>query len=194
MKNPAVDLILSNLKKWKEELSYLREVALTSGLEETVKWGMPTYTLNGNNVFILSDFKEYFTINYFKGILLKDATNILTTHGDNQQSSRVIKMNSLAQVKELTPVIKAFMNEAIENERLGVKPEKRNIETSFELPDELVNVFKENRELEAAFNKLTPGRRRAYCIFFAGAKQSQTRYDRITKCIDLIMDGKGLND
>ncbi len=194
MRNNEVDHVLSHLKKWREELFYLRELALTTGLEETIKWGMPTYTLNGANVFILSDFKEYFTINFFKGIVLKDPQQILTTHGDNQQSSRVIKMTSLAQVKDLTLIILDFMKEAIANEQQGIKIEKRNIEASIVLPDELLTVFKENRELEAAFNRLTPGRKRAYAIYFAGAKQSQTRFDRIHKCVDLIMDGKGLND
>lgn len=147
MRNPEVYHVLNQLKKWQEELSYLRDLTLTTGLEETIKWGMPTYTLNGTNVFILSDFKEYFTINFFKGIVLKDPLKILTTHGDNQQSSRVIKMTSLAQVKELTPVILDFMKESIANEQQGVKIEKRNIEASIVYPDELLTVFQENREL-----------------------------------------------
>lgn len=194
MKNPAVDALITQLKRWNNEISYLRDLALTTGLEETIKWGLPTYMLNGNNVFILADFKEYFTINYFKGILLQDPHQVLTTHGNDQQSSRVIKMSSLEQVKSLESIILSYMKEAIENERKGTKVEKKNPEENIKLPEELLEVFKDNRELETAFNRLTPGRRRAYCIYFAGAKQSQTRYDRITKCIDQIMDGKGLND
>ncbi len=194
MKNPEVDALLATYPKWKEEILYLRKLALETGLEETVKWNCPTYMLDGTNVFIFGTFKDFFTINFFNGVLMNDSSNILTTHGDNQATSRVIKMTSVEQIKSLESIIKDYMKIAIDNEKAGLKPEKRNIEASIVYPQELLDVFIKRPEFKEAFEKLTPGRRRGYCIFFEAAKQSQTRLTRIEKYYDKIMDGKGMLD
>ncbi|MBN3491081.1 YdeI/OmpD-associated family protein [Acholeplasma equirhinis] len=195
MKTEAVTNHISQYKEWKEEITFLREIATSLEVDEAIKWGQPVYMVKSKNVFILSIFKNYFTVNFFNGILLKDEKKILTSHGDFQQSSRIIRMQSLEEAKRLEQIIKAYMIEAIENELKGLKPAKEQIEKAMpEYPSELIDVFQELPRFKEAFEKLTPGRKKAYLLYYNDAKQRETRIKRIYKYVDQILDGKGMTE
>src|SRR5690606_20877932 len=195
MKTEAVTNHISQYKEWKEEITFLREIATSLEVDEAIKWGQPVYMVKSKNVFILSIFKNYFTVNFFNGILLKDEKKILTSHGDFQQSSRIIRMQSLEEVKRLAETIKEYMIEAIENELKGLKPAKEQIEKAMpEYPSELIDVFQELPRFKEAFEKLTPGRKKAYLLYYNDAKQRETRIKRIYKYVDQILDGKGMTE
>ncbi len=180
------------VNKWPEELAKLRKIVLDCGLTEELKWGVPCYTFQQSNVLILSAFKEYCSLSFFKGALLKDAHRILEKPGENTQAGRLVKFTNVKQIVELELVLKEYIYEAIEAEKAGLKV---NTKTNPEqIPEELQNKFDEIPALKTAFDALTPGRKRAYILHFSAPKQSKTRVSRIEKCMEKILDGKGLND
>lgn len=191
--NPDVDAFLGNVKKWEAELRLLREVALGCGLTEALKWRLPCYTCEGSNVVILQPFKEYVAIGFFKGALLKDPEGILTKPGEHTQSGRLIRFTSVDDIKRLEPVIIAYIREAIGIEKAGLKVARKKHE-AYEIPQELRQALDQQAALKKAFYALTPGRQRAYILFFSAARQSPTRVSRIEKCKERILSGKGLTD
>jgi uncharacterized protein YdeI (YjbR/CyaY-like superfamily) len=191
--NPKVDGYLRKSKQWQEELRALRTIFLDSELTEEVKWRHPCYTFQERNIVIIGRFKECCMLNFVKGALLKDARGILVKPGENTQASRVIRFTNVQQIIELEPVLKAYINDAIEVEKAGLKVKFKKI-TEFKIPAELQNKFNEIPALKTAFTALTPGRQRAYLLYFSAAKQSKTREARVEKCMQQILKGKGLDD
>lgn len=179
--------------KWPLELDLLRAVLLESGLTEEIKWGFPTYTLKNKNLIMLATFKEFCSLLFFNGHLMKDDKAILKKPGENSQTGRRLEFRSPDEVKKHLKTIKAYIQECIEIEKSVVKPTVK-LRASFELPEELMEKFKSDTVLENAFFALTPGRQRGYSLFFSGAKQSQTRISRIEKYESQIKLGKGIND
>lgn len=177
---------------WRKELVELRRIILESGLTEELKWSQPCYTWEGSNVLIMAAFKDFASVSFFKGALLKDPDGVLISPGPSSQAVRQFKFTSVEQIEEMEAVIKAYLQEAIEVEKAGLKVEfKQNPEP---VPDELQQIFDEDPAFEAAFLALTPGRQRGYILHFSGAKQSATRVSRIEKSMPKIFEGKGMQD
>jgi uncharacterized protein YdeI (YjbR/CyaY-like superfamily) len=191
--NPKVDDFLEKSTKWQEELEKLREIVLECGLSEELKWGVPCYYFQSNNIVLLHGFKEYCAINFFKGVLLSDSEGILIQQTENVQEARQIRFSSLQQIIEMKSMVKAYIFEAIEIEKIGLKVTLKKTE-DFELVAEFQRVLDKNLTLNTAFYALTPGRQRAYLLHFSAPKQSSTRESRIEKCMPQILKGKGLND
>ncbi len=192
--NPkVVDRFLDRAKKWKEEMKLLRKICLDCGLTEDFKWMHPCYTLNGKNVVLIHEFKEYCALLFHKGALLKDMENILVQQTENVQAARQIRFTNLEEIIALESTIKAYIFEAIEVEKAGLEVKMKKV-SEFDMPEELQQKFKEDPALKTAFKALTPGRQRGYLLYFSQAKQSKTRVSRIEKYIPKIFDGKGVND
>ncbi len=190
--NPAVNVFLSKAKQWQPEFRKLREIILDCGLTEELKWGKPCYTFQDSNIVIVQGFKEFCALLFAKGALLKDRRSILEKPGENTQAARRVPFTSVREIVALEAVLKAYIHEAVEAEKAGVKVEfKKNPEP---VPEELQNKLDENAALKTAFQALTPGRQRAYILYFSAPKQSETRTSRIEKCTRQILNGKGLND
>jgi uncharacterized protein YdeI (YjbR/CyaY-like superfamily) len=190
--NKKVDAFISKLKTWKAEMEALRAILHEFPLTEELKWGKPCYAFENSNIIIIQGFKEYCGLLFFKGALLKDAKSLLVKPGENTQGGRLIKFKTVQEITKLKASIKSYIKEAIEVEKLGLKLEP--MEKELVLPDELLAIFKKNAPFKKAFNSLTPGRQRAYNMFFTAAKQSATRETRIEKYKKQILDGKGIND
>lgn len=178
---------------WKNELAVLREIALSSGLDEQVKWGVPTYTYQNKNIAILHAFKETCGLSFFKGSLLDGKSDLLVQPTENSQGSRQTRFTSVAQIQEHEAELKMLLFEAIELEKTGAKISFKKTE-EYDIPEELEQIFKAEPAFKEAFEKLTPGRRNGYLLHFAQAKQSKTRTERILKYMPLIFDGKGMHD
>ena len=191
--NPKVDAFVANAKKWREELTRLRAILLDSELTEEFKWYQPCYTFQGKNVIVLGEMKESCAFAFFKGALLKDVHGVLTAPGKNSQSTRWIKFTSVREIAEMKSVLKAYIREAIEVERAGLKVKLRKT-SDLKFPDELQTMLDEFPDFKTAFAALTPGRQRAYIFHISAAKQSKTRESRILKCMPQILKGKGLLD
>ncbi len=178
---------------WTQELLYLRRLSLESGLTETIKWGMPVYMHKDKNVFIIAAFKEYCSINFFKGALLNDPEKRLHRMSENTQDSRILKFTSIEEVQSLEDWIRVFIQDAIQIEDQGIKLPKSE-KKELLLPEELQNFLNQNAPVSNAFKSLTPGRQRSWVIFINGAKQSSTRESRVLKAAPKILEGKGMHD
>ncbi len=191
--NPRVDEYLSNARQWREELEQLRRILLGCRLTEELKWGSPCYTFQGSNVAIIGELKECCVLSFFKGALLQDSEGILDKPGENTQSGRVIRFTDARQIAETEPILNAYIHEAIEVEKAGLKVKFKATE-EFAIPEEFQNRLDEVPALKAAFEALTPGRQRGYLLYFSAPKQSRTRESRIDNYMRQILDGKGLHD
>ena len=191
--NQDIEQFFEQVKFGKDILLLLRKTLLNTSLTEEYKWKQPCYTLKGKNVIILAGLKDHVIISFFKGALLNNENEILQKAGENSQAARVIRLYTFEEAKSHLTFIKASIKAAIENEEKGVKVEKDE-SAEIEIPIELKEVFKKDADYKKGFFKLTPGRQRAYLIFFTGAKQSETRYSRIEKFRKRILDGYGFND
>jgi uncharacterized protein YdeI (YjbR/CyaY-like superfamily) len=191
--NPAVDEYIHNNEKWQEELKKLRAIILDCQLTEELKWGVPCYSLQKGNVVLIHVFKEYCAILFIKGALLKDPDGILIQQTKDVQAARQVRFTNVQEVVELEPILKAYITEAIEVEKAGLKVEYKKT-TEYSISAEFQTKLDEQPALKAAFESLTPGRQRAYLLYFSAPKQSTTREQRVEKSIPQILNGKGLND
>lgn len=191
--NPGVDDYIRKNKEWREEFEKLRTFLLDCGLNEEIKWNHPCYTHEGRNIVVMQEFKDYCALMFLKGALLKDPNGILVAMTENTQAARQMRFTNVQQVLELQPLVKAYVQEAIEVEQAGLKVEFKDT-AEFNFPDELVQKLQENPEFAEAWEALTPGRQRGYLLHFSGAKQSRTRVSRIEKSMEKIFAGKGFNE
>ena len=191
--NPKVDVFLSIAPKWQEEMERLRTIVLDCQLTEELKWGQPCYTFQESNIVLIHAFKEYCALLFFKGALLNDAHGILIQQTENVQAGRQIRFTNVREIVEMEPILKAYVYEAIEVEKAGLKVNlKKHTELIF--PEEFQNKLDESPALKTAFEALTPGRQRAYNLYFSAPQLSKTRKSRVEKCMQQILNGKGLND
>lgn len=191
--NSKVDWFFNKATKWQEEYERLRVIALDCGLTEELKWGCPCYTLNGQNIVLIHGFKEYCACLFFKGALLNDSHGVLIQQTKDVQSARQVRFKNVVEIEELAPVLKAYIFEAIEVEKAGLKVELKTT-ADFDIPAEFQSKLDRIPALKTAFEALTPGRQRGYLFYFNQAKQSKTRDARVEKCIPKILDGKGMED
>ena len=191
--NPKVDFYFDKAKHWQEEFEKLRMIILDCGLTEELKWGCPCYTFEKRNIVLIHGFKEYCALLFFKGALLKDARDILVQQTKNVQAARQIRFTSVREIVKMKPTLKAYIYEAVEVEKAGLKVKLKKT-TEFIIPEEFQNKLDKNPALKTAFEALTPGRQRAYILYFSQPKQSKTREARVQKFIPQILNGKGLND
>lgn len=191
--NPKVDFYFNKAKKWQEELERLRTIVLDCGLTEELKWGVPCYTFHNSNIVLIHVFKEYCAVLFFKGALLKDTHGILIQQTENVQAARQIRFTNTMEIVEMEPILKAYIYEAVEVEKAGLKVELKK-HTEYSIPVEFKNRLDNLPDLKTAFHALTPGRQRAYLLYFSAPKQSKTREARVEKSMLQILNGKGLND
>jgi len=191
--NPKVDFFFYKTTKWQEEYKQLRTIILDCGLTEELKWGVPCYTYQKKNIILIHGFKEYCAVLFMKGALLHDAKGILIQQTENVQSARQIRFTNVKEIVKLAPTLKAYVHEAIELEKAGVKVELKKT-SEYAIPEEFQNKLDKNADLKKAFKALTPGRQRAYIFHFSQPKLSKTREARVEKYIPQILDGKGIDD
>jgi uncharacterized protein YdeI (YjbR/CyaY-like superfamily) len=191
--NPKVDFYFDKAKKWQEEIEQLREIVLDCGLNEELKWGCPCYTFEKSNIVLIHVFKEYCALLFFKGALLNDTNGILIQQTANVQAARQIRFTNVKEIVKLKKILKVYIYEAIEVEKAGLKVPLKKA-TEFSMAEEFKNKLDKKPALKKAFYALTPGRQRAYLLYFSAPKQSKTRESRVEKSIPQILDGKGLTD
>ena len=191
--NPKVEFYFRKGEKWDKELEKLRMILLDCELTEELKWGVPCYTFQKSNIVLIHVFKEYCAILFFKGALLNDANGILIQQTKNVQAARQIRFTNVREIGKMETILKAYIHKAIEVEKAGLKVDFKKT-TEFIIPEEFQNKLDKNPALKTAFDALTPGRQRGYILYFSQPKQSKTRESRVEKCMQQILNGKGLND
>ncbi len=191
--NPKVDFFFNKADKWQEEFRKLRTIILDCKLTEELKWGVPCYTYENNNIVLIHGFKDYCAVLFMKGSLFKDQASILIQQTENVQSARQIRFTSTDQIDEMEHILKAYVQEAIGVEKSGLKVEFKK-PSEFKMVEEFKKKLDDIPALKTAFEALTPGRQRAYLLYFSAPKQSKTRESRVESSIPQILNGKGLND
>jgi uncharacterized protein YdeI (YjbR/CyaY-like superfamily) len=191
--NPTVDFFFTKAQKWQEEFGKLRTIILGCGLTEELKWGVPCYTFEKSNIVLIHGFKEYCAILFFKGALLNDPKGILIIQTENVQAARQVRFTSVREIVKMASTLKAYIYEAIEVEKAGLKVNFKKT-TEFSMPEEFQNKLDKTPALKTAFEALTPGRQRAYLLYFSAPKQAKTRESRVEKSMRQILKGKVLND
>jgi uncharacterized protein YdeI (YjbR/CyaY-like superfamily) len=180
-------------KKWQKEMARLRKIALDCYLTEELKWGKPCFTFLKKNVAIVIPLKESCAFSFFKGALLKDSKHILERIGEHTQAARWIKFTSLGGITALQSALRDYLYEAIALEEAGKKVALKK-SSEYAIPDELQTRLDHNTALKAAFEALSPGRRKSYIFHISSAKQAKTRAGRTEKCIPMILGGRGFNE
>ena len=191
--NFKVDFYFTKATKWQEEIKKLRKIVLDCGLNEELKWGCPCYTFRESNIVLIHTFKEYCALLFMKGALLNDANNILIQQTENVQAARQVRFTTLQEIVEMEAILKAYIYEAIEVEKAGLKVDLKKT-TEFTIAEEFQKKLDQLPALKTAFDALTPGRQRAYMLHFSAPKQSKTRESRVEKSMQMILNGKGLDD
>jgi uncharacterized protein YdeI (YjbR/CyaY-like superfamily) len=191
--NPKVDWYFEKNTKWQKEIEKMRVIALDCGLTEELKWGCPCYQYDKANIVLIHVFKEYCAFLFFKGALLNDPQGILVQQTENVQSARQVRFTNLKEIQKLERTVKAYIYEAIEVERAGLKVKLKKTK-EFKMPEEFKNKLDKSAALKKAFESLTPGRQRGYLLYFSSAKQAKTREERVKKYTKQILEGRGLED
>jgi uncharacterized protein YdeI (YjbR/CyaY-like superfamily) len=191
--NPKVDWFFDKPTKWQQEYETLRMLILGCGLTEELKWGCPCYTSEKKNIILIHGFKEYCAVLFFKGALLKDEHGILIQQTPNVQVPRQVRFKTVREIMKLEKVLKAYIKEAIEVEKAGLKVTLKKA-SEYEIPEEFQNRLDENAALKKAFYALTPGRQRGYLFYFSQPKLTKTREARVEKYVPQILMGKGVED
>ena len=191
MKDPNVDEFIQSADKWQAEMAYLRFLLLDCLMVETYKWRTPVYMVGKKNIIAIGSLKGHCALSFFNGALLEDEDNLLIKPGEHTQLGRWMKFSSVEEILAKEDIIKAYILEAIEVEKLGLKMDKH---AEIPYPEELVTIFAAKPALKTAFEKLTPGRQRVYLMHFSDGKQSATRTARIEKNEKYILRGIGITD
>lgn len=177
-------------KKWQKETDSLRKIALDCDLTEEMKWGKPCFTYQKKNVAIIIPLKDSCALSFFKGALLKDPKHILQKIGE-AQAGRWIKFSSPKEISALQPVLRDYIYEAIQVEASGKKVPLKKV-SEYVVPEELRARLNAAPELKAAFEAVTPGRRKSYIFHVSRAKQAKTRAARAERCVPMILSGPGI--
>ncbi|MCY3714781.1 MAG: YdeI/OmpD-associated family protein [Gemmatimonadetes bacterium] len=178
--------------EWRSLLERLRNIMNECEVEETVKWGQPCYTHAGKNVVGIGAFKEFVSVWFFQGALLRDKQGVLVNAQEGKtRAMRQWRFQAIEEIDE--PLLRAYVDESIENQRLG-KEIKAETKKPVEVPDELAGALAEDRDAGERFNALTPGKQREYTEYIAEAKRAETRTRRLEKILPMIRAGHGLND
>ena len=180
-------------KKWQRETDALRKIALDCDLAEELKWGKPCFTYLKKNVAIIIPLKESCAFSFFKGSLLKDPKQILQRVGEHTQAARWVKFTTATEITPLRRTLTDYIYEAIQIEESGKKVRLKK-PSEYAIPEELQSKLDKDAILKAAFEALTPGRRKSYIFHISSAKQAKTRAARAEKCAPMILSGRGFNE
>ncbi|WP_420452360.1 YdeI/OmpD-associated family protein [Ilumatobacter sp.] len=171
-----VDAYLDDSERWPDEIAAIRPILSSCGLDETIKWGEPCYCVDDENVVLLQEFADHLALMFFRGALLDDPDDVLHDQGPNTHGPKRMEFTSVNDVESLSETIESYVREAIDHARAGTELPPRPQE---ELAPVLRERLAADDELAAAFERLTPGRRREYNLHVSGAKKAETRDRRI---------------
>ncbi len=191
--NTKVDEYIAKKESRRSELELLRSAFSDLPLEETIKWGAPTYVFNGKNIVGLAAFKNYSGLWFFQGGLLKDHKNVLMNAQEGKTKAMLQwRFNSIDEID--VALIREYALEAIENVKLGkeIKPDRTKKELI--IPIEFQQALNTNSNLKNSFNSFSLSKQREYADYISEAKRAQTKLKRLEKIIPMILSGVGLHD
>lgn len=177
--------------QWKEGLEQLRAAVKDLGFKEEVKWGMPTYTMDGKNLIGLCGFKNHFGIWFFQGVFLTDPLKILVNAQEGKtKGMRNAKFFNISELD--VGALKPYFLETIKNHKEGKKVEITRKSKVLEMPDVLAKALQEKGQKE--FDQFSVSKQNEFKEYILTAKREATKLSRLEKIIPMIMNGVGLND
>ena len=180
-------------EKWQKEVDRLRKIALDCDLSGELKWGKSCFTYQKKNVAIVIPLRDACALSFFKGALLKDPKHLLQKIGEHTQSGRWIKFTSVKEISAAQSILREYLCEAIRIEQSGRKVTLKK-PAEYPVPEELQAKLDAAPKLRAAFDALTPGRRKSFIFHVSSAKQAKTRAARAERCVPIILSGRGFNE
>ena len=187
-----VDEYIEIHEYWQTELIQIREMIQETELEETIKWGAPTYTIRNKNVAGLAAFKNHIALWFFNGDLLQQNTGLLVNA--QQGKTKALRQIRFKRGDEINKeILLPYILEAIENQKLG-KTIKASRKQELIIPPELSSALKNDPELDEYYCQLTSGKQREYADYISEAKRDATRISRLEKIIPMIKKGVGLQN
>lgn len=189
----SVEEYIEGLTSRKEEISLLRDIILSTGLDEGIKWGAPCYSYQGKNVAGLAAFKSYAGIWFFQGGLLEDKNGYLINAQEGV--TKAMRQWRFASVDEIrSSPVADYIYESIENFRQGnfIRPGSKS--QDFDIPEDLATAIEKETMLVNVWNSFAPSHRREYAAYVAEAKREETKLRRIEKVLGMLRNKQGLND
>jgi uncharacterized protein YdeI (YjbR/CyaY-like superfamily) len=189
-----VEDYIAGATAWKDSLLLLRQIFQSTELKESLKWGMPVYTLDNKNVAGFSAFKSWTGIWFYQGVFLKDAAGVLINAQEGTTKGlRQWRFSSAQEIGDQRETILAYLKEAIQNQKLGkeIKPERNK---ALAIPTELEEAFIKNPLLRDSFNTLSLSKKREFAEHVSSAKRLDTRQKRLGLIIPMILEGIALSD
>lgn len=180
--------------QWHAELDRLRDLILQHSFQETIKWGIPYYQLDGKNLIGLAAFKNFVALWFTQGALLNDHASLLINASENNtKAQRQCRFQSLDEIQKAQAVIQDYLHQTVENHNSGIeiKPER---DLPVVLTGEIKYALDRDAELQSAFAELSRAKQREYSDYVQSPKQAQTRLRRLEKVCPMILAGHGLND
>ena len=188
-----IEEYIAKKENWKQELELLRAIITKLPVDETIKWGAPTYVYRAKNIVGIAAFKNYCGLWFFQGALLKDEQKVFINAQEGK--TKAMLQWRFYNLSEINPeLIKTYVLEAIENVKLGKEIKADRTKKEVTIPDELVEKLSENKELKSKFKVLTNSKQREFCEYISSAKRANTKQTRLEKIIPLILNGSGLYD
>lgn len=188
----SIQAYIDDHPKYQNEISLLRDIISETELDETLKWGIPTYTINNKNVVAIAAFKSFISLWFYQGVFMKDTRKVLI----NAQEDVTIAQRQwrFTNSKEINSEwVKEYVLEAIQNQHDGlvVKPMKKK---PLEIPKSLLTLLAADAELKSNFESLTSYKQREYLEYLISAKLDKTKVRRLEKIVPMIKSGVGLSD
>ncbi|MFY0604387.1 MAG: YdeI/OmpD-associated family protein [Flavobacteriaceae bacterium] len=191
--NDKVTIYIEKKESWSNELTILRSILLALPVDETIKWGAPTYTFKGKNIVGLAAFKNYCGLWFFQGMLLKDSDKVLMNAQEGKTKAMLQwRFYTLDDID--TKLVKEYVLEAIENQKAGkiIKPQRNT--KPLVIPEQLQVALDNNTALKEKFESFTLSHKREYANYISEAKKEATKLSRLEKVIPMILEKKGLHD
>ncbi len=190
-RHKTVGAYIEHHEQWQEALIRLRELLLTTDLEETVKWGAPVYALNGKNIVGIGAFKSYVGLWFYQGALLSDAKGKLMNAQEGvTKALRQWRFNGVDEMDDA--LILTYVKEAIANQQAGkeIKPTRKPLV----VPDELKAALQKHLKAKQHYEAMGLTKQREYADYISDAKREATKQKRLEKILPMIADNKGLYD
>lgn len=193
-RDPRVDAYIGKSAPFARPiLDHLREVVHEAcpEVEETMKWSAPHFTYKGLLCGMMA-FKAHCSFGFWKGELVVDEKE--------RKAEAMGQFGCITSVTDLPPrdVVVRYVKRAMELNEQGVKAPSRGgaarkPKPEIPVPPELSRALARNRKAREAFEGLSPGKRREYLEWIAGAKRDDTRAKRLATTVEWLEEGKTLN-
>ena len=201
-RDPRIDAYIEGAAPFAQPiLSHVRDLVHEAcpQVEETVKWGMPTFVHAGGILCGMAAFKRHASFGFWKhALVVGEGGQADTAPGDDRPRDGMGSYGNLASLKDLPPkkTLLAHIRKAMKLNEDGVKAPARRKSAPKpppEAPADLVIALEKNKAAQAAYDAFPPGCKREYVEWIVEAKREETRAKRLAQAVEWMAEGKRRN-